>query len=62
MSITFIAVLVFTIAVLAAFLLVKRKPGLEKQARWFLFALYFWVVMFVQLIIAALLYSVFRSG
>lgn len=62
MSVSFIAVLVILIAVLTSLFLVARKKDLEKYTRLLLFALYFWLVSFIQLIVIALVYSIGNNG
>jgi hypothetical protein len=54
-----IGVAILTISIIGGILLVRRNAtDQQRQSKVLLFALFFWVLVFVQLIIAAIGYSV----
>jgi hypothetical protein len=54
-----IAVAILTISIIGGILLVRRNAAdQQRQSKILLFALFFWVLVFLQLIIAAIGYSV----
>ena len=60
MIVTVLGIAILVIATLGAVLWVRRSaPGQPRQAKILLFGLYFWVLAFVQLIVAALFYYVY---
>ncbi len=59
MTVTLVGITILIISILGAILLVKRSdPDTQRQSRILLFGLYFWVIAFLQLILASILYSV----
>ena len=59
MTVAIIGIAILVISTVGAILWVKRSESrLQRQTKILLFALYFWVLVFVQLILIALSYSV----
>ena len=59
MNVAIIGIAILVISTVGAILWVKRSESkLQRQTKILLFALYFWVLVFVQLILVALGYSV----
>ena len=62
MNVAVIAIAILVIASLGATLWAKRSgSGTRRQTKIVLFALYFWILVFVQLILAAIAYSVWTG-
>jgi hypothetical protein len=59
MTVTIVGIIILVISTVGATLWAKRAgSGKQRQAKLLLFALYFWVLVFFQLILAAIAYSV----
>jgi len=59
MTVAIIGIAILVISTVGATLWVKRsESGRQRQVKILLFALYFWVLVFVQLILVSLGYSV----
>ena len=59
MTIAMIGIAILVISTVGAIFWVKRsESGKQRQTKILLFALYFWVLVFVQLILVSLGYSV----
>jgi L-cystine uptake protein TcyP (sodium:dicarboxylate symporter family) len=59
MTVAIIGIAILVISTVVATLWVKRsESGRQRQVKILLFALYFWVLVFVQLILVSLGYSV----
>ena len=59
MTVVIIGIAILVISTVGAMLWVKRsESGMQRQTKILLFALYFWVLIFAQLIIVSLSYSV----
>jgi len=59
MTVALIGIAILVISSVGAILWIKRsESSLQRQAKILLFALYFWVLVFFQLILTALGYSV----
>lgn len=59
MNVAVIGIVILVISIIGALLWVKRsESGMQRQTKILLFALYFWVLVFVQLILVSLGYSV----
>lgn len=59
MTIAMIGIAILLISTVGAIFWVKRsEPGKQRQTKILLFGLYFWVLVFIQLIIVSLGYSV----
>jgi hypothetical protein len=59
MTVAIIGIAILVISTVGAILWIKRSESrLQRQTKILLFALYFWVLVFVQLILVALGYSV----
>ena len=59
MAVTLAGIAILIISIVGAILLVKRSDsGAQRQTKILLFALYFWIIAFLQLIIASIIYSV----
>lgn len=57
MAIALTGIAIFVIAVAGGWLIVRRKSSeQDKQVKVLLFGLYFWVLVFVQLLIVAAIY------
>ena len=62
MTVTIIGIAILVISTVGAILWVKRsESSMQRQAKILLFALYFWVLVFAQLILVALSYSVLTN-
>ena len=62
MTITTIGIAILVISTLGALLWVKQsESGKHGQAKVLLFALYFWILAFIQLILVAIGYSLITS-
>jgi multidrug transporter EmrE-like cation transporter len=62
MNVAVIAIAILVIASVVATLWAKRSDsGTQRQTKIVLFALYFWILVFVQLILAAIAYSVWTG-
>jgi len=58
MTITFVSVAIFVISLVGGLWLANRNAAQQqRQTKILLFALYFWILAFVQLIITAILYA-----
>ena len=59
MTVVIIGIAILVISTVGAMLWVKRsESSMQRQTKILLFALYFWVLIFAQLIIVSLSYSV----
>lgn len=59
MTVTIIGIAILMFSIVGAILAVKRSElDKQRQPNILLFALYFWVFVFVQLILVAIIYSV----
>ena len=59
MTVAIIGIAILVISTVGATLWIKRsESGRQRQVKILLFALYFWVLVFVQLILVSLGYSV----
>ena len=59
MTVVIIGIAILAISTVGAMLWVKRsESSMQRQTKILLFALYFWVLIFAQLIIVSLSYSV----
>ena len=59
MIIAIIGITILTISIVGGLLLARRNASdKQRQTKILLFALFFWVLVFVQLIIVAIVYSV----
>jgi hypothetical protein len=59
MTVAIIGIAILVISTVVAILWVKRsESSMQRQTKILLFALYFWVLVFVQLILVSLGYSV----
>ena len=57
MDVAAVAIAILVISTVGAMLWAKRS-GAQRQTKILLFALYFWILVFLQLILAAIGYSV----
>jgi hypothetical protein len=60
MTVAIISVVIFLLAVAGAVLWVRRSasPEQARQTRILLFGLYFWLLVFAQVVVAAIVYAV----
>jgi len=59
MTVAIIGIAILVISTVGAILWIKRsESSMQRQSKILLFALYFWVLVFSQLILVALSYSV----
>ena len=63
MNAAIVGTAILVISIVGATLWARQSgAGKQKQAKILLFGLYFWILMFLQLILAALGYSILTGG
>jgi len=63
MNVAVVAIAILVISTVGATLWAKRSgANTQRQTKILLFALYFWILVFLQLILAALGYSILAGG
>lgn len=63
MNVAVVAIAILVISTVGATLWAKRSgAGTQRQTKILLFGLYFWILVFLQLILAALGYSILAGG